>query len=169
MPAQNYRELLDHIYRTANSSGTAISPLLDAVDGIDYDEATYRPGKDVTTILDIVTHATGWLEFTLSELTGSPGPEHVDWPGFGNSNEDCWDTARHRLHSAVATLHELLNRLCDKDLFSPANGDKATRGERIMNMVIHDAYHAGQIIKIRQIYKTHRDATMKAKVDLLEV
>ena len=169
MAIQSYKGLLDHTYRIANSSGGTISPLLEAVDGIDYEEAMYRPGKDVTSIYEIVTHATGWLEFTLSELTGSPGPEHVDWPGFGNSNEDCWNTARHRLHSAVAILNELLNRLCEKELFSPANGDRATRGERIMNMVIHNAYHAGQIIKIRQTYKAQQDASAALTAQLAEV
>ena len=169
MATQDYKGLLDHIYRTANTRGSTISPFLESIDGVEIEEAGYRPGEGVTSIEEIVAHATGWLEFTLSELTGSPGPENVGWPGFGNSDQDCWDTARHRLHSAVATMQELLHRLCETELFAQANGGQATRVERIMNMAIHDAYHAGQIIKIRQIYKAQQDAAAKVKAQLAEV
>ena len=155
MQTQNLKSSLDYLFKSAHTNEGWISPLLEAVDGVTLDAATYRAGDGVGTIWEIVVHASGWLEDTLGDLTGSPSQENTDWPPVDDTSPAAWDRTKQNLRSSVTAFDSLQSGLSEEELFSVPPGTEDARILRIFDMVVHSSYHAGQIVKLKQLYEAN--------------
>lgn len=142
----------DHFFDIVNTKDDWITPLLNSIDGVNAREAFWRPGGNVASVGDIVLHATGWLEQTLRSVLGMPEQENEDWPAPPEPTEANWRGMLDRLKLTVADLSRALHNLSLEELYGAPKGSESKRSTMITNILVHNAYHAGQIVKLRQAY-----------------
>lgn len=148
----NAVDIIRYGSRMAHTEEGWIQPLADAVRKVDHACATWRPAKGVASIWEILAHAIPYTESTLASLTGSPVEESPDWPKVTDTSEPAWEAMKSRAISACERLEETIAHISDEDLLSPPDGKKTPRARRVMEIAIHDAYHAGQIVKLTQAF-----------------
>lgn len=128
-----------------------IAPLIKAVEETTLEEARYKPAEGVASVWEITLHATGWMEDLLRDLTGAQDLVFADWPLIEDESEAAWHTAKRNLRSVAVLMQDELAQLDEAGLEAAVDEDGTTKGQRISSILVHNAYHAGQVIKIRQI------------------
>lgn len=150
---ENLKTLLDYGFRLSHTNEGWILPIVDAVDSVDAEVAAWEPGEGIASIWEVTVHASGWLQDTLRTLTGSPGPENVDWPSVADRSPAAWRATQAQLRSAALSLRDEIKRSTEGDMAAAPVPSDQSKSRLIMNMIIHDSYHAGQIVKLRQMYR----------------
>ena len=150
--ADSVRKEWGHFFTIVHTEDDWIIPLLSAVDGVTADQAFWRPGGEVASIADIALHASGWLGATLQALLGLPETDNVDWPEPAATSEAAWAEIVSHLKETVADLSRALHNLSLEELYAPPAGRQSQRGTLLTNILVHNAYHAGQIVKLRQAH-----------------
>jgi uncharacterized damage-inducible protein DinB len=130
-----------------------ISPLSAAIKAVSWETAQWKPSPDVSSIWEIVVHANRYAEDLLHDLTRKPGFHLPDWPEIGSTTKSDWKATKDHALFVISELERLAESLSDSELSSPPPGMKTPRAERILDIAVHGAYHAGQIIKMKQMYK----------------
>lgn len=148
----NSADLIRYGSQMAHTEEGWILPLADAVRKVDHSCATWRPAKGVASIWEILAHAVPYTEALDASLTGAPIVEAPDWPKVTDASEAAWEAMKARAISACERLEATLAQISDEDLLSPPPGKKTARARRVMEIAIHDAYHAGQIVKLAQAF-----------------
>lgn len=147
-----------HFFEVAHTEEDWITPLLLSIEGLSAREAFWRPGSAVASIADIVLHANGWLEQTLRGVLGMPEGENEDWPLAPEATETNWQTIVELLKGTVADLSRALHNLSLEELYNPPKGRESRRSTMLTNILVHSAYHAGQIVKLRQVCAAQLEA-----------
>jgi uncharacterized damage-inducible protein DinB len=129
-----------------------IAPLIKTVEETTRDEARYRPAEGVASVWEIALHATGWMEDLLRDLTGAQDLVFADWPLIEDESEAAWQTAKRNLRSVAVLLQDELEQLDEAGLEAVVDTAGTTKGQRIASILVHNSYHAGQVVKIRQIF-----------------
>jgi uncharacterized damage-inducible protein DinB len=142
----------DHFFDIVHTEEDWITPLLNSIDGVSAREAFWRPGGSVASIADIVLHTNGWLESTLRAVLGMPEQDNEDWPDAPEATQANWTGLVDRLKLTVADLSRALHNLALEELYSPPKGRESRRSTMLTNILVHSAYHAGQVVKLRQAY-----------------
>jgi hypothetical protein len=142
----------EHFFNVVNSEEDWIIPLLSSIDGVNGQEAFWRPGESVASIAEITLHATGWLEETLRAILGMPEKENEDWPAAPEPSEANWRAMTEKLKLTVADLSRALHNLSLEELYGAPKGRTSKRSTLLTNILVHNAYHAGQIVKLRQTH-----------------
>jgi hypothetical protein len=140
----------EHFFNIVNTEEDWITPLLNSIDGVNAREAFWRAGGNVASIADITLHTNGWLEQTLRAVLGMPEQENEDWPSAPEATESNWRAMVERLKLTVADLSRALHNLSLEELYGAPKGRKSKRSTLLTNILVHNAYHAGQIVKLRQ-------------------
>lgn len=153
MNDQVVADALKYTSRLAHTEEGWIEPLYDAIKGVDPDEARWKPAPDVPSIWELLAHAIPYTDGLLCDLTGLSKPDEDDWPAVVDTTDEVWYEFQSKALSAVRGLQEAIDRLTPGELASPPPGKKRPRASRIADIAIHDAYHAGQIIKLQQTYR----------------
>lgn len=148
MTEQEVRDLLrvglDYSYLHDDWS----EPLTQALEGINAEQAAWRPGPELMGIWDIALHLAVWNENIVERIeTGERAhPREGAWPPRTESlGEADWEAAKSRLWHSIEALGNLIDNVpFDKIRSSPYGfGDFTCR-------FTHLAYHIGQIVKIRE-------------------
>lgn len=137
----------DHI----STAGHWITPLREALDGVTAAEAAWKPAADERSIWEITLHVTGWTEWAAGFLRGQD-TEVTDWPPVATGEAAAWEAARARLDAALEAFRAGIAARTPDDLFvAPTPAVTATsRFVGIQSILVHNAYHAGQITKLRE-------------------
>ncbi len=152
MSKTHLQESYDYLFRLVHTSEDWIAPLLKAVETTPFEIACYSPGKSVASIWEISAHVTGWMEDLLHDLTGSPDAGSVDWPPVLSQTPFAWTAQKQHLKSLVLRLQDVLSHCSEEDLMASPPGTTTLRHRRLSSILVHNAYHAGQIIKLKQLY-----------------
>ncbi|MEH7013317.1 DinB family protein [Neobacillus niacini] len=134
------------------------APLKDAIKGITAEQATWRPtGEATKTIWENVNHLIYYKERLVAKMDGR------EWTNIdGNetfylteqSNEDKeWKKVVERAENAHHCLRQMLINTSVEEL------DKDSLDGKLLDIMLHDAYHTGQIIQIRKMqgsWPSHR-------------
>lgn len=123
-----------------------IHPLRDVVE-VSEREANWRPAADVASIAEIVAHLEPYVADVVNVLRGEESAKHEDW---GGTQGRSWSESKERLVKTLDALEVEAGKLTEADLAVPAPGRKTPRWEILMDVTIHNAYHAGQIVKLSQ-------------------
>lgn len=150
----------DHFYAIVHTEDDWITPLLNAVEGIGVEEAFWRPGGEVASIADIVVHLTGHFEATLRSVLGMAEQDYEDWPATPEPSAASWQSLMDRLKLTVADLNRALHNWSFEEIYGVPRGHEARRSTMMTNILVHNAYHAGQIVKLRQAFATQRLAAL---------
>ena len=64
------------------------------------------------------------------------------------------------LKATVADLSRALHNLSLEELYHPPRGKESRRSTMLTNIFVHSAYHAGQIVKLRQAHSALESAVV---------
>ena len=146
-------EVFDHVHVVERW----ITPLAESLVGADAAEAAWKPGPDERSLWDIVLHVAAWTEWVVAFLDGRD-TEVTDWPPLGRTDPAAWEADRQRLDAALAAFRERLAALTPEALAEPPTPavTPTTRLMGAMSILVHNAYHAGQVTKLRAEYARRR-------------
>lgn len=146
------KDILLHAWDFSEDEGW-YPPLFHALDGVDVETAAWRPqGAAANTIWETVVHLTFFKERLVHRLDGKTWTEtesNDDTFRVDGSGEADWRQAVQRLHDAHRTLRERIAAFEEADLDRVFHG--APAGAQVLDLVVHDAYHTGQIILVRKL------------------
>jgi hypothetical protein len=142
------KSLLLHTQDLAHRTEGWIQPLIPILDGVDAETAAWKPAPDAKSVWEVVAHQTQYLESVVADISGGKGPEIDDWPTIVDTSEDAWQQLLGRLRAASNDLAPVIERLSEENLRVPPTGMETPRCLRVIDVLIHDAYHAGQIYQL---------------------
>ncbi len=131
-------------------------PLKDALNGLTAAQAGWRPtGEAANTIWENVNHLIYYKKRLLELLIGAE-PDHST-----SSNDDTFQTqithgTEQDWHNTLAELESVHQKIGD-ELSSKTDEDMSflirnhPLGYRVNSIILHDAFHTGQIVQIRKL------------------
>ncbi|HSJ37704.1 MAG TPA: DinB family protein [Planococcus sp. (in: firmicutes)] len=121
-------------------------------DGLDWNHAGEKSGDCPHSVWETLSHMNYWQDFMLAILKEEhpKSPEHAgeSWPDSPSpASEEEWA-------AAISHFLEGLKRAeleAAKDLAQQGFGKKErTRADCLMTIVLHNSYHAGQVVFARR-------------------
>jgi uncharacterized damage-inducible protein DinB len=131
------------------------STLSQALKDVGPQEAAWQPPGGGNTIWQTVNHLNYYNEAILYRLTGRKfehsAPTNTATFGGEDSPEDAagWEATVQKTEQLAADLNRALAELTDADLDKP-NEKGHMLADELPSWVMHDGYHAGQIVLIRK-------------------
>ncbi|WP_456288328.1 DinB family protein [Paenibacillus sp. AK002] len=144
----NMKELLLQNWDYAMDQEDWYPPILPALKEVTLEQALWKPeGEAANSIWENVQHLLYYKQRLLGRLEGRP----LHNEGIGNdetflihdTNEEAWDTARNQLQEVHATLRQKFEAMTEAEIEESP--------QRILSLIMHDAYHTGQIVFIRKL------------------
>jgi uncharacterized damage-inducible protein DinB len=149
---QVFVDALKYGVRISHTEEGWISPLGDVVKDVDFEAAKWKPGPHVASIWEILAHAIPYTESRTCDFTGAPYGNEDDWPEIADQTESAWRAMQARAEKAANDLQAAVDA-ADADAIGGLIGkSQSPRAGRLMDIIVHDAYHAGQIVKLQQAY-----------------
>jgi len=156
---------LTYLHKSVHTEDGWIHPLKDAVGDVTLEQALYKPAGDVASIWEVTAHATPYLYDVLRALRGEDQVKHEDWPVISDTSGAAWHRLRTELLDGIESLGTEIAKLTEADYLVAPPNRKTPRWELLTDIAVHDAYHAGQIIKLKQLYSAaHSKARETASV-----
>ncbi|GED33725.1 DinB family protein [Brevibacillus centrosporus] len=131
-------------------------PLRDALAGVTAAQASWRPtGEAANTIWETVSHLLFFKERLLHRLLGTEFPLSAETnddtfvPSGGAADEEAWEKTMQRMEDVHRQIQEKLASLSEHDLDQALPSIPASQS--VMSIMLHDAFHTGQIIQIRKL------------------
>ena len=130
-------------------------PLRAALNGVDYKHSLWKaPGEASHTIGELVDHLLYYKKRFLFRL------ERKAWPSTISTNDETFSTRDDSPANWESMVDELasVHQKIAKKMVDLADGDLDLKlpetpvGGQILTLIMHDAYHTGQIIFIRKLY-----------------
>lgn len=133
-----------------------IVPLSTALAGTTAEQAVWAPPGGGNTIWQTVNHINYYNERILSRLNGIDPGATVDtneetFVGTGGTlDETAWADVLAETKRIQLELREAIASLSGDDLEAPYGNSEESIGRQLSRWMLHDAYHAGQIVLIRR-------------------
>ena len=147
------RQLLLDALDTVHTHDGWITDLPKSLRGVRVDQALWKPDAETSSIWEITLHVNQWLEDLMRDLRGEEAPKPDDWPPVTDSSDAAWQLTMEKTLHNTKELRSLVADLTRDALLQPAKGRKTPVFSHLISILIHDAYHSGQIVKMRQIMK----------------
>lgn len=135
------------------------APFKPAIEGLTAEQARWRPTGDTTkSIWENVNHLIYYKERLAAILDGNELPQNLDGDETfyltKQSNDDKeWIGVIERAEIVQRKLRDALNKTTTEVL------EQNSLEEKLFDIMLHDAYHTGQIIQIRKMqgsWPSHR-------------
>ena len=152
MANQPLQTTLNYLHRSVHTEDGWIHPLRDVVKDVTLEEALYKPSADVASIWEVTAHATPYIYDVLRALRGEDQVKHEDWSSIKDSSPSAWTLVKNELLAGIDALGAEVGKLSDADFLVAPPNRETPRWELLVDIAVHDAYHAGQIVKLRQLY-----------------
>ncbi|PFH89321.1 DinB family protein [Bacillus sp. AFS088145] len=147
----NRKELFLNVLDKTYDKESWFAPLKDAIEGITAEQAGWRPSGEATkSIWENVNHLLYYKERIVANLEGREWTKNLDGDQtffFTEPSNDGneWKKVVERLENTSFSLRQLLSNMTDEELM------RNTFEVKLMDLLLHDAYHTGQIIQIRKM------------------
>jgi hypothetical protein len=151
----NKMELLLHEWDFCHDKEDWFPPLAQALEGVTAEQAKWRPeGEAANTIWETVRHLIFYKERLLNRLRGEEpqypeGLTNDDTFASTQEEEGAWQETAAHLAKVHHSIREVLAGLKEDD-FERAN-PKTPLGLQVTSLIMHDAYHTGQIVLVRKL------------------
>lgn len=152
----NRMELLVHEWECTYDKEDWYPPLKHALDGVTVAQASWRPeGEAANTIWENLSHLLYFKERLLHRLSGTDFPSTAETnddtfqPSGAPDDEAAWQAAVQRMEEVHRGIHEKLRSLSDDAFDQPL--PTISIGQSVMSIILHDAFHTGQIVQIRKL------------------
>lgn len=161
---QTFEDALKYGFRISHTEEGWITPLAQALAGIEYQAAVWKPDEHTASIWELAAHSVNYTEALMFDLSGKETPDTEDWPPVEEANPDAWSAMQQRVRLASERLQSLVDGLDAASLSAPPPGRETTVALRLMELTVHDSYHAGQVIKLEQTYRAAEKGVAGAAV-----
>lgn len=134
-----------------------IVPLSAALDGLTAAQAAWRPQGNNLTIWQYVNHIAYYNRLVLNKLQNQdPGPQAAtNLETFGEpgdpGQEQHWNDLVAEVTRISDALREQIASYTDDDLAALYSSENVQIGEQLASWMLHDSYHAGQIVLLRKL------------------
>ncbi|HDR7379017.1 DinB family protein [Bacillus toyonensis] len=127
------------------------APFQHAIEGLTAEQAMWKPsGEGMKTIWENVNHLIYYKERLAANLEGREWTHNLD--GYETfyltkqSNGDKeWKEVVERSENAQCNLRQVLSAISEKEL------EQNSLEGKLLDIMLHDAYHTGQIIQLRKM------------------
>jgi len=161
MDNQPQKTTFDYFFKAVHTEDGWIHPLKDVVQDVEIDEAKWKPAEEVASIWEVVAHTTPYLYDVIRALQGGERVKHEDWHEISNWSEAAWKKLRTELLSGIEQLGAEVAKISDADFSTAPPNRETARWEFLVDIGVHNAYHAGQIVKLKQLYAAKTGAGKK--------
>ncbi|MBP0726952.1 DinB family protein [Bacillus sp. RG28] len=153
------KDLLLYVLDSTFDKESWYAPLKNAIEGITAEQANWRPAGEATkTIWENVNHLIYYKERLVANMDGCNWTHNLDGDETFHlteqSNEEKeWKKVVERVENAHHNLRQILSHISIEEL-----NENSLEG-KLMDILLHDAYHTGQIIQIRKMqgsWPSHR-------------
>lgn len=134
-------------------------PLKDALAGLTAAEASWRPpGEAANTIWENLSHLLFYKERLLHRLKGTEQPSTASTnddtfaPSGGPEDEEAWQADVKRMETLHYELRDVLASIPETSFDQPSPSKPL--GLSVFSIIMHDAFHTGQIVQIRKLQGT---------------
>ncbi|MBT2690840.1 DinB family protein [Bacillus sp. ISL-47] len=127
------------------------APFKHAIEGLTAEQAIWKPSGEATkTIWENVNHLIYYKERLAANLEGREWTTNLDgnetfYLTDQSTDNKEWEKVVERSESAQRNLREVLSTISDRDL------DENSLEGKLLDIMLHDAYHTGQIIQLRKM------------------
>jgi uncharacterized damage-inducible protein DinB len=137
--------------RRALSGAGAHAGTATVFSGLDWKLAGIRPGRAPHSVWELLNHMVYWQEWVVGWLEGHPArlPARAkgSWPGArGPASRQEWTRAVRRFRRGL-TATTRWSRAAD--LYAKGRGK--SRLDMLETIAVHNSYHAGQVVVLRQL------------------
>lgn len=132
-----------------------VNPVEKALAGVTVPEALWKPDSEAKGIWEIVLHMAVWTELVVQRLRGEkPGkPAEGAWPPLpAVQDEATWQTSQQRLRDALTAFRTQIAGTSPA-LLLDCPDENGSLLDDILCRYIHNAYHLGQITKLRECWR----------------
>ncbi|MCG7381862.1 DinB family protein [Paenibacillus sp. ACRRY] len=134
-----------------------IVPLSKAIEGLTAEQAAWVPPSGGSSIWQMVNHMYYYNHRLLNRLEGttpSQPPADSNVSTFGDSGDpqdnEGWNQLMQDLNTVAAGLRVKIASLQPSELEASYMDTETKWGHELARWVLHDAYHAGQIVLLRR-------------------
>lgn len=127
--------------------------VLDALEGVNPEEAARHPIAGAHSIWELVLHLAATYDVVLRRLDGEARPltPEEDWAAVPEATEEAWDAAVARLRAVDRALRERILRFDAGRLDEPLVPEPPyTAYVQLAGLAEHNTYHAGQMVLLRR-------------------
>ncbi|MGE7874529.1 DinB family protein [Bacillus paramycoides] len=134
-----------------NDKESWYAPFKNAIEGLTAKQAIWKPSGEATnTIWENVNHLIYYKERLAANLEGREWTLNLDGDETfyltNQSNDDKeWKKVVERSENAQRNLRQVLSAISEKEL------EQNSLEEKLQDIMLHDAYHTGQIIQLRKM------------------
>ncbi|MDM5198251.1 DinB family protein [Fictibacillus enclensis] len=155
----NRMDLLLNVLDTTYDKESWYAPFKDAINGITAEQARWRPpGEATKSIWENVNHLIYYKERTAAKMEGREWTDNLDGDETflltePSSDDQQWKNVVERAERAQQGLRSVLSETPVEDL-----GQDSLEA-KLLDIMLHDAYHTGQILLIRKMqgsWPSHR-------------
>lgn len=132
-----------------------IAPMSETLEGVTAAQAAWKASPGSNTIWQILNHLSFWKRHHLNKLegiayTGSPIHNGETFGDPGDPEDDPgWQAAVRREQETTERLRSYIMAHGDTGMEQGLNDGSV--GELLADMIVHDAYHLGQIMLLRKL------------------
>jgi dsDNA-binding SOS-regulon protein len=143
------RELLLYVLDSAYDKESWYAPFKDAVAGLTAEHAMWKPsGEAAKSIWENVNHLMYYKERMAATLEGRDWNHHLDGDETfaltdQKESDEEWEKVVERAENAQQQLRQAVSTLSESDIESLER--------KLLDIMMHDAYHTGQIIQLRKM------------------
>ncbi|PGM54675.1 DinB family protein [Bacillus sp. AFS053548] len=155
----NRKELFLNVLGKTYDKESWFAPLKDSIEGITAEQAAWRPSGEATkSIWENVNHLLYYKERIVANLEGREWTQNLDGDQTfflteQSNEENEWKKVVERLENTNCSLRQLVSNMTDEELL------RNSFEVKLMDLLLHDAYHTGQIIQNRKLqgsWPSHR-------------
>ncbi|WP_158599117.1 DinB family protein [Planococcus salinus] len=122
-------------------------------DGLDWQQAGQKAGNFPHSVWELLFHMNYWQNFMLDFLKGevpkSGDPDAESWPAAAApETEDEWDSAVAYYLKGLKEAEQEAGKELSEQVVA---GREETRADCLQTIVLHNTYHAGQVVFARKI------------------
>ncbi|WP_082232817.1 DinB family protein [Halobacillus massiliensis] len=152
-------DLLLNLLDSTFSEESWYAPFNDAIEGLTAQQAVWTPaGEAVKSIWENVNHLTFYKERLAANLEGREWTNDLDgdetfYLTEQPANDQEWKRIIERSEKAHHQLRQVLSAISEEEL------KQQSLERKLLDIMLHDAYHTGQIIQLRKMqgsWPSHR-------------
>ena len=152
--------LLENIQPRSGRGGWHGGPTpIGSLRGVSVEQAAWKPFPGRKSIWDLTLHIAYWKYAVRRRLEGGEDNRFprspANWPRIDDTSDaKAWANDVALLKTEHERLLEAVRSVAPRRYGEPTSGGKRwTRGELILGIAQHDAYHTGQIQMLKRLYQ----------------
>lgn len=149
-------DLLTRELRNTYDNEDWYAPLKPALKELSAEQANWKPdGESSNTIWETVSHLLYYKEKLLLHLKGEELSNPVNtndatFSVFAGDDDKAWTETINKLEKVQQELMEIVSSKSSED-FNAVVAQSYPVGNYISSIIMHDAYHTGQIVLLRKL------------------